>query len=77
MVVSLSVFFTAPPQGRVLVLTDVTGCVNPTAKVRLEGMGKLKEYDDLIGNLTRESPTSRIVYRRPLLALSYPMLLLF
>jgi hypothetical protein len=42
------------PPGRFLVLVYVRGLVDPKAIVRLEGLGQLKKFSDLIGNRTRD-----------------------
>jgi hypothetical protein len=44
------------PPGRFMVLTSVLGLVDPGAIVRVEGLGKLKKSNDLIGNRNRGLP---------------------
>jgi hypothetical protein len=40
------------PPRRFLVLISVKGCMDPMARVRLEGLGQLKKSNDFIGNRT-------------------------
>jgi hypothetical protein len=44
------------PPGRFLVLIYVRSWINPRAIVRVEELGKLKKFNDLIGNRTRDLP---------------------
>jgi hypothetical protein len=48
------------PPGRFLVLISVRGWVDPRNIVRLEGLGKLKKSNDLIGNRTGVFPACSI-----------------
>jgi hypothetical protein len=43
-----------------LALISVTGCGNPRAIVQLEGLGKLKEFNQLIGTRNRDLPACSI-----------------
>jgi hypothetical protein len=50
-----------PPPGRFLAIISVTGWVDLRAIVRLEGLGKLKKIDYLIGNQSRNLPDCSVV----------------
>jgi hypothetical protein len=52
------------PPGRFLVLISVRDCVDPRTIVRLEGLGKLKKYNDLIENRTHDLPVCSTVPER-------------
>jgi hypothetical protein len=56
-----------------MVIVSIRGLVNPRAIVRLEGLGKLKKSDDLIGNRNRGLLASNIVLqpREPTVNLQY------
>jgi hypothetical protein len=63
------------PQRHFLVLTSVGGWLEPQGLVRLEGLGNLKKFSDVIENRTRDLPTCSIVplplrYRVPLRIIS-------
>jgi hypothetical protein len=49
------------PARKFLVLVYVRGRVDPTAIVRLEGLGQLKRSNDLIGKRTRDLQACSIV----------------
>jgi hypothetical protein len=49
------------PQGRFLVLISVRDLVDPRAIVRLEGLGKVKNSNYLIGILTGDLPACGVV----------------
>jgi hypothetical protein len=49
------------PLGSFPVLISVSGCVDPKVLMRLEGLGKLKISNYLIGNRTRDLPACSIV----------------
>jgi hypothetical protein len=57
------------PPGRFLILISVRDWVDPRVIVRLQELGKLKKFNDLIRNWTRDLPTCSIVpqlrYRVP------------
>jgi hypothetical protein len=62
------------PPGRFLVVISVRGWVNPSAIVWLEGLGKLKITNELIGNRTPDLPAYSIVPQQtPLLRLPPPL----
>jgi hypothetical protein len=48
------------PPGIFPILISVRGRVNPRVIVRLEGLGQLKIFKDLNGNLTRNLPARSI-----------------
>jgi hypothetical protein len=50
-----------PPPGRFLVLISVRGTVKSRDIVRLEGLDKLENFNDIIGNRTRDLPACSIV----------------
>jgi hypothetical protein len=55
------------PQKSVLVLISVRGWVNPRAMVRLEGLGKLKTVNGLIGIRNRDLPACSIALESSIL----------
>jgi hypothetical protein len=63
MVVRLSVLRAGRPlpPGRLLVLISARVSVDTRAVLRLEELGQLEKSNDLVGNRTRDLPTSSIM----------------